>query len=191
MAAPVALFALPLDLELWIVLGYGSALIAAAWIIEALARLHFERARRHGEQGFEYIHDANHYRCAGGERLLLHQVDESSKLATYRAPASRCNSCPMKPGCTSRDDGRMVFRSLASWAESDVGWFHQRMSAAMVAIGVVLCSVELGRRAGEPGADFLLLGLLLCLALFVRSLARMNQFRGWGPRVPETGKSPR
>lgn len=181
MAALVALFALPVDLELWLVLGYGATLLAAAWIIEALARLHFERARRHGEQGFEYVEDADHYRCAGGERLLLHLVDESSKLAIYRAPASHCNACVLKPGCTSRDDGRMVFRSLASWAESDVAWFHQRISAVMVAVAVVLCAVELGRRAGEPGADFLLLGLLVCLALLCRSLVRMKRFRGWRP----------
>lgn len=173
----VALFIPPVDLELWIVLGYVAALTAAAWAVERLARMHFERARRHGQQGFEYIEGEDHYRCAGGERLLLQVVDEASRLAVYRAPASRCNGCPMKEGCTSHDDGRMVFRSLASWSESDVGWFHRRISAVMLGVGAALCSVEFGRRAGEPGADFLLLGLLACLTLFICYAAKLKRFK--------------
>lgn len=173
----VALFALPADGELWIVLGYVTALTAGAWCVERLARMHFERARRHGHEGFEYIEGEDHFRCAGGERLLLHVIDEPSRLAVYRAPASRCNGCPMKQGCTSHDDGRIVFRSLASWAESDVGWFHQRISAVMLGVGTVFCSIELWRRAAEPGADFLLLGLLSCLTLFVRYLSQLKSSR--------------
>ena len=148
MQAIVAIFALPVDIELWIVLGYVVALILAARVIERLARLHFERARRHGEQGFEYIQEEDHYRCAGGERLLRHTVDEGRQLAIYRAPAARCNGCPMKQGCTSHDDGRMIFRSLATWSESDVGGFHQRVSAVMLSAGVLLSAVELWRPQG-------------------------------------------
>jgi hypothetical protein len=181
MSPLVALFAPPADAELWIVLGYVAAITVAAWAVERVARMHFERARRHGQQGFEYMEGEDHYRCAGGERLLLQVVDEASRLAVYRAPASRCNGCPMKEGCTSHDDGRMVFRSLASWSESDVGWFHQRISAVMLGVGVALCSAELVRRVGEPGTDFLLLSLLICLALFIRYAAKLNLFRGMPP----------
>ena len=169
-----ALFDPPVDVELWIVLGYVATIVVAARVIEGLARMHFERARRHGAQGFEYIEGEDHYRCVGGERLLLHTVDEASRLAIYRAPASRCNGCPMKAGCTSHDDGRMVFRSLATWSESDVGWFHQRVSAVMLGVGAVLCSSELWRRAGEPGTDFLLLGLAICLVQLVRHLRKLT-----------------
>jgi hypothetical protein len=173
----IALFELPVDVELWIVLAYVATLVVADRVVERLARLHFERARRHGAQGFEYIADEDHYRCAGGERLLLHLVDEPSRLAIYRAPAARCNGCPMKQGCTSHNDGRMVFRSLASWSESDVGWFHQHISAIMLGAGVVLCAVELLRRAEEPGADFLLTGFLICLVLLVQDLSKLRSFR--------------
>lgn len=174
MSPALALFALPVDVELWIVLGYVLILMVGARVVEGIARMHFERARRHGEQGFDYIEDEDHYRCAGGERLLLQVVDKASQLAIYRAPASRCNGCPMKEGCTSHDDGRMVFRSLAAWSDSDVGRFHQRISAVMLGVGVVLCTVELARRAGEPGADFLILGLVICLALLLRDLTKWN-----------------
>jgi hypothetical protein len=177
MPSVVALFVLPIDAELWIVLAYVGLLVVAARVVEGLARLHFERARRHGEQGFEYIEDEDHYRCAGGERLLLHVIDQPSRLAIYRASAVRCNGCPMKQGCTSHDDGRMVFRSLATWAESDVGWFHQGVSAVMFAAGGILCAVELWRHRGDPGTDFLVLGLLICLMLFFRDIVRLRFFR--------------
>lgn len=177
MSSTLAMFVLPVDLELWIVLAYVAALVVAARVVEGLARMHFERARRHGEQGFEYIESEDHYRCAGGERLLLHVVDEPSRLAIYRASASRCNGCPMKKDCTSHDDGRMVFRSLATWSESDVGWFHQRISAVMFAASGMLCTVELCRRAEDPGTEFLMLGLLICLALLIRDLVKLRSLR--------------
>jgi hypothetical protein len=173
--ATVAIFALPVDIELWIVLGYVAVLIVAARVVERLARLHFERARRHGEQGFEYIPEEDHYRCAGGERLLLQTVDEHRQLAIYRASASRCNGCPMKQGCTSHDDGRMIFRSLATWSESDVGGFHQRVSAVMLSVSVLLSAVEFWRRAGEPGTDFLILGVLVGVALLLRDTVRWDR----------------
>ena len=88
----------------------------------------------------------------------------------------------MKKDCTSHDDGRMVFRSLATWSESDVGWFHQRISAVMFAASGILSAVELCRRAGDPGTDFLLLGLLICLTLLTLDLAKLGFFR-WLKRV--------
>jgi hypothetical protein len=182
MSSTVAMFLLPADPELWIVLAYIATLVIAARVVEGLARMHFERARRYGEQGFEYVESEDHYRCAGGERLLLHVVDEPSRLAIYRASASRCNGCPMKKDCTSHDDGRMVFRSLATWSESDVGWFHQRISAVMFAAGGMLCAVELYRRAEDPGKEFLLLGLLICLTLLIQDLAKLGFFR-WLNRI--------
>ncbi len=90
----VALFALPADAELWIVLGYVTALTAGAWCVERLARMHFERARRHGHAGFDYIEGEDHFRCAGGERLLLHVIDEPSRLAVYRAPLLAAMAVP-------------------------------------------------------------------------------------------------
>jgi hypothetical protein len=52
MSSTVAMFVLPVDLELGIVLAYVAALVVAARVVKGLARMHFERAMRHGEQGF-------------------------------------------------------------------------------------------------------------------------------------------
>ena len=52
---PVSLLlSLPAELEVWLILGYVAVVLAGARLAEVLARVHFERARRYAEQGFEY-----------------------------------------------------------------------------------------------------------------------------------------
>src|SRR5258708_6642140 len=84
------LFGLPAELEHWLILIYVGVVLAGARLAEALARVHFERARRYAERGFEYDVDFDHYRCPQGERLALHALDPKNRLAVYRAPASSC-----------------------------------------------------------------------------------------------------
>jgi hypothetical protein len=135
---PISLFlSLPANLELWLILGYVIAVLVGAQVLEALARFHFERARRHAERGFEYDADADHYRCPQGERLALHVVEPESRLAVYRAPAASCNGCPLKASCTPHDEGRHLYRPLAAWADSDIGRFHRRLSLLMIGVGAV------------------------------------------------------
>ena len=59
----------PLDLELWIVLFYVAALLIGANIVEAVARMHFARAQRCGERGFEYVEARDACRCPDGNFL--------------------------------------------------------------------------------------------------------------------------
>ena len=47
-------WSLPVDLELWIVLFYVASLLTGAKIVEVVARMHFARAQRYGQHGFEY-----------------------------------------------------------------------------------------------------------------------------------------
>ena len=52
---PVAsLVTLPVELEAWLILGYVAAVLVGARLFEALARVHFEWARRYAERGFQY-----------------------------------------------------------------------------------------------------------------------------------------
>ena len=129
------LMSLPGDLEAWLILGYVAPVLVGARLCEALARLHFRRARRYAEQGFEYDADEDHYRCPQGERLALHMVEQDSRVAVYRAPASSCQNCPLKAFCTPHDRGRHIYRPLAAWAETDVGRFHRRLSLLMFSVG--------------------------------------------------------
>ncbi len=171
----------PADPEAGLILGYVVLVLVGARVFEALARAHFNRARRYGERGFAYDPDGDHYQCLQGERLTLHRVDANSRLAVYRAPASRCNGCPLKASCTPHNEGRHLYRSLVSWAETDLGRFHRRLSLLMVGIGVLFSLGGLGRWMGQPGTGLLLLALAASLASMARDLRA-----AWAG--PETGR---
>jgi hypothetical protein len=180
------LLSLPADLEVWLILGYVAVVLAGARLSEALARAHFERARRYAEQGFEYDADADHYRCPQGERLALHLVQPEARLAVYRAPASSCNGCPRKGSCTPHDEGRHLYRPLAAWAETDIGRFHRWLSLLMVGIGVLFCLGALAHWVGQPGTGLVLAVLAAGVAAGAREVRA-----AWGSSVEPLTQSPR
>jgi hypothetical protein len=179
----------PVELEVWLILGYVLAVLVGARLFEALAKVHFERARRYAERGFQYVADLDHYQCPQGERLGLHLIDEDSRLAVYRAPASSCNNCPLKASCTPHDEGRHVYRSLAVWAETDIGRFHQRLSLLMFVVGSVLSGAGLVRWGGQPGTGLLLLALVLNVSFLGWDVRRVLAERDC--RLPPDGDSRR
>ncbi len=164
------LLTLPAELELWLILGYVAVVLLGARLAEVLAQAHFERARRYAERGFEFDADADHYHCPQGERLALYVVEPESRLAVYKAPASSCNGCPLKASCTPHDEGRHLYRSLAAWAETDIGRFHRRLSLLMVGIGVIFSLGGLARWVGQPGTGLLMLAVTASLASVARDL---------------------
>lgn len=170
MDAVSVLLSLPAELEVWLILGYVVAVLGGARLSEVVARLHFERARRYAERGFEYDVDADHYQCPEGERLSLHLVEQESRLAVYRAPASRCNGCPRKASCTPHEEGRHLYRPLATWAETDIGRFHRRLSLLMIGVGLIFSLLALARWLGQPGTGLLLAALMLSLVSVRRDL---------------------
>jgi hypothetical protein len=163
-----ALLSLPADLEVSLLLGYAIVVLAGARLMERLARVHFERARRYAEYGFEYDTDADHYHCPQGERLALHLIDRQERVAVYRAPASACAGCPKKARCTPHDEGRHIYRPLAAWTETDVGRFHQRLSLLTAASAAALSLAALLGWAGRPGTGLLIVALLAAARVAVR-----------------------
>jgi hypothetical protein len=171
MQALSVLWRLPVDLELWLMLAYVFGVLIGARLIEALAKAHFARARRYAEHGFEYIEPRDHYQCLGGATLTLHTIHEAERMAIYRAPVEHCGGCRLKPQCAPREASRRIYRSLATWAESDVGRFHQYVSVLMFVVAFVLSLAGLWRFCGQPGLGYLALGLggsLACLVLHSR-----------------------
>ncbi len=154
------MFQLPADLELWIILVYVALVVIGARVIEILARVHLARAARHAEEGFEYLADQDRYRCAGGEHLALHRREPERRLAIYQAAPEQCHGCRLKDACAPHGTGRRLYRSLATWAESDLGKFHQRISLLMFTAGGLLTAVALYQFTGRPGTGYLLIGLL-------------------------------
>lgn len=154
------MFRLPVDFELWIVLCYVGVVLIGARITELLARLHFVHARRRAELGFEYVADEDHYRCPEGERLSLDRLEPARGLAIYQAPAERCGSCALKTACTPQSDSRRLYRSLITWAETDIGRFHRRVSTLMFAAAAVLALAGTWKWSGSPGTGYLILGIV-------------------------------
>ncbi len=165
-----AILSSPTELEIWLILGYVAVVLAGARLSEAVARVHFERARRYATHGFAYDAEADQYHCPEGERLPLQVVEPTTRLAVYRAPASRCNSCARKESCTPHDQGRHLYRPLAAWAETDVGRFHRWLSRLMVAAGMIFSLGGLIRWAGQPGTGLLMLALAVGLSAAVREI---------------------
>ena len=165
---------LPADLETCLLLGYAIVVLAGARVTEALAQMHFRRARSSTEHGFHYDADADHYHCPQGERLSLHVIDPEERLAIYRAPASRCSRCPSKNACTPHDEGRHIFRPLSEWAETDVGRFHQWLSLFMAGSAAALSSVCIVRSLGKPGTISLVLVCFVSLTMTWRDARRLR-----------------
>jgi hypothetical protein len=164
---------LPVDLEVWLLLGYSAVVLAAARVTEALASAHFRRARRFAEHGFHYDAIADHYRCPHGERLSLKVLASDDRVAVYHAPASKCARCPSKAACTPHDEGRHIYRPLAEWAETDVGRFHQGVSLFMAASGTAVSLFALLRWSGRPGIGLLLVAFAISAAMARRDVRRL------------------
>jgi hypothetical protein len=158
----------PADLEVWLLLAYAVVVLLGARLTEAVARTHFDAARRYAEHGFHYDAEMDHYHCPHGERLSLHLIDRDERVAVYRAPAASCARCPRKAECTPHDEGRHIYRPLAAWTETDVGRFHQWLSLFMVGSVTALSLVGLISWAGRPGTGWLALSAAVALGIAVR-----------------------
>jgi len=165
----------PAELEAWLIVSYVGLVLVGARIFEILAPVHFQRVRRFAERGFQYDADGDHYDCPGGERLTLHQHHPEIRLAVYRAPASSCNGCPLKASCTPHDEGRHIYRSLAEWAETDIGRFHQFLSLLMFGVGAVLSGGGLLRWGGQPGTGLLVMALTASMASLILDLRNIKR----------------
>jgi hypothetical protein len=159
----IAAWTPPADLELWLFLGYVSALWLGAWLLEAMARVHFHRALRHAHEGFAYDPGLDRYECPQGELLTLQTYDDRNKLAIYKAPASSCSGCVLKAFCTPHDEGRHVYRSLAEFVETDTGRFHRWLSFLLLALAAAFAASGVIRWWSLPGEGLFLIALMLSL----------------------------
>jgi hypothetical protein len=77
-----------------------------------------------------------------------------NKLANYKAPAASSNECVLKTFCTSHDEGRRVYRSLAAFHLTDVGRFHRRLSRTVLAVALAFAVAGVVACWGTPGEWF-------------------------------------
>jgi hypothetical protein len=158
------------DLGLVLHLAYVFVLWAGGWALEFLARVHFQRARRYAHDGFAYDAELDRYECPQGELLTLHTFDDRNKLAIYKAPASSCNECVLKTFCTSHDEGRHVYRSLATFHETDVGQFHRWLSRIVLGLGLAFSAGGVLAWWNKPGEWLFVIATGIGLILIWRNV---------------------
>ncbi len=170
MTRSLAAWILGLDLELILLLVYLVVLWVGGWVLERLARAHFDRAARLAHAGFAYDAELDRYECPQGELLTLHTYDDRDKLAMYQAPARSCNECVLKTFCTPHDEGRRVYRSLSEFHETDLGGFHRRLSLVILGVSVVFAAGGLAAWRTRPGGGLLAIATGVAVVLFWRDL---------------------
>jgi hypothetical protein len=152
------------DPEVLIVGVYAILLVGVAAVLDAAGKHTQRRSERFRTAGFSYHPQHDAWTCSQDEMLWPMDYDEQHHLVRYRAKASACNSCHVKPDCTSSANGREVTRAVAPWPHSEAGRFHRGMSLALVCLAAVLILVT-GARHPQPSTLVLGLPLLLTVLL--------------------------
>ena len=176
-----------LDLEVVIVGGYTLVLLGVAAGLDALAQHTQRRSERFRTAGFRYHEQHDAWSCSQDEMLWPVEYDQELKLVRYRAKASVCNGCHVKPDCTSSTTGREVTRPVAPWPHSEAGRFHRGLSLLLAALSAVLVVVT-GARHLEPSSLVLVAPLLLSVWLVLRFSAHFrNEPVNFPAPTPSTG----
>jgi Flp pilus assembly protein TadB len=152
------------DPEVLVVGVYAILLVGVAAVLDAAGKHTQRRSERFRTAGFSYHPQHDAWTCSQDEMLWPMDYDEQHHLVRYRAKASVCNSCHVKPDCTSSTNGREVTRAVAPWPHSEAGRFHRGMSLALVGLAAVLILVT-GARHPQPSTLVLGLPLLLTVLL--------------------------
>jgi len=167
--------------EVVLIGGYAVLLLVVAAALDWLAQHTQQRTERFRTAGFRYLPQHDAWTCSEDAMLWPMEYDEEHHLMRYRAKPSVCNSCPVKPSCTSSTDGREVTRALAPWPHSEAGRFHRGMSMVLVGAAAVLLLVAAARHP-ELSTLVLAVPMLFAVLLGVRYSAH---FRAAPANFPE------
>lgn len=143
---------------------YAVALLGVAAILDSAGKHTQSRSERFRTAGFRYHPQHDAWTCSEDAMLWPMDYDEQHHLVRYRAKPSVCNSCHVKPDCTSSSKGREVTRAVAPWPHSEAGRFHRGMSLALVGLAAVLMLVVAVR---HPEPWTLVLGPPMLLTAFL------------------------
>jgi hypothetical protein len=66
----------------------------------------------YGKHTFRYNPEHDVYICPNDAVLPLHTYAYTEREKRYQADAATCNACPLKPKCTTSDQGRVLKRSF-------------------------------------------------------------------------------
>ena len=60
------------------------------------------------KRDFQYLPEADEYRCPAGEHLILHMTREENGLMQHRYWSSNCQTCSIKSQCTTGKERRIT-----------------------------------------------------------------------------------
>ena len=147
-----------------------------------------------GRAAFTYEAEQDQYRCPAHHPLPRRGVKHTEEVVIYRADPGLCNACPVKPQCTTSDQGRMIHRSLyAAYLETVRGYhatapYQKAMRKRQVWVEPLFAEAKqwhgLGRLRlrGLPNAN--IQGLLIAAG---QNLKRLLAATGWGRRHAPCG----
>lgn len=150
--------------EVVLAASYAVFLIAAAFVLELLARHSHKRSERYRNSGFIYFQQLDFWECPAGQQLLRTETDYQRRIVHYRAPAGACNACSLKNNCTDSEEGRLLVSRLDSWLESELRKFHRGISLTLLLLATVMLLAETVRHA-EPRELLIVGGLLIPVGL--------------------------
>ena len=106
--------------------------------------------------GFVYHPDHDAWQCPKDQWLWPTSFDPTNRVMRYRAQPVVCNSCPMKPDCTTSHHGREISRHVDPWPFSEAGRFHRGIACAVAVLAFVMpLAMAIGK---HTVADLLVLG---------------------------------
>jgi heme A synthase len=158
------------SLEFILMLGYAISLAFIALLLELAARHAHRRSLSISTIGFTYHPDRDIWRCPEEQHLFPVFADTAKETVVYRAPASACNACRSKPGCTDSDKGREIERKNASGLQFGMQRFHRAMSLTLLVLANLIVIVEIFRTNGLY-PRLLLAAVLVLFCLIIRHLA--------------------
>jgi hypothetical protein len=77
-----------------------------------------------GKQAFRYDPERDVYICPNDAILPLHTHAYNEREKRYQGDAATCNVCPLKPQCTTSDQGRVLKRSFDEEYLEQVRAYH-------------------------------------------------------------------
>ena len=173
--------------EVLLVGGYAVLLLVVAAVLDWLAQHTQRRSERYRTAGFRYLPQHDAWTCSEDAMLWPMEYDKEHHLVRYRAKASVCNACHVKPDCTSSPLGREVTRPVAPWPHSEAGRFHRGMSMVLVGLAALLLLVA-GFRHPQPATLMLGVPLLFAIWLGIRYSAHFRDTPANFPApTPATG----
>jgi len=153
-----------LHVEVLLALGYASFLLAIAFLLELVARRSHKRAHEYRNGGFIYFRELDYWKCPAGSQLIRLHTDPHRRMASYRAPASVCNSCSLKLNCTDSNEGRLLERRLDLWIESELRRFHRGISVTLLVLATIVLAAAF-LRFSWPNDRMAVATLLIPLAI--------------------------